>query len=148
MGIIVRQANLEDVDWLISCFHKHAQEVPTMAEVFNYEHATKALVDGIENHLVLVAEKDGEPLGYIAGWILPHFFNPEIIALTQALWYVVPGMRGGKAAKKLLDAFTEFGEMNANWIWLDLPVSTNIKEENLAKIGYSLREKWYFKEAF
>lgn len=146
MGIIVRRAEFRDVPWMVEKFEQHAKEYPSKISLFNKQHAAEAVMDGMVNHLVLVAERDKELLGYVAGWISRHFYNPDIKVLTQALWYVVPGLRGGKAAVALLDEFQKFGEEHCHWIWLNLPITTKINPSSFEKRGFKMTEELFLKE--
>jgi GNAT superfamily N-acetyltransferase len=56
------------------------------------------------NHLVLIAEDDGEPAGLLAASTSTYLFGPERIASDHAV-YVRPTRRGGVAARKLIDGY-------------------------------------------
>jgi len=90
--------------------------------------------------------EEGKPVGFIAGLLGPHFFNPAITQLTELLWWVDVEHRGGKAGVRLLDCFTEYGRAHADWTVFTLEEKSPVNPASLERRGYRLHEKSYLLE--
>lgn len=66
-----------------------------------------ALLDG--QGCVFVAERKGEIIGGIAGFLGPVWFGVDQTLMELTL-FIKPGTRGGKAASMLIKAFVDFGK--------------------------------------
>ncbi len=97
MTITVRPAAEHDVPWLISqlrMFDKFAGFKRSLME--DMEHAIKGCKQMVRDHLVLIAFDHPEhgplsadceiELGFIAGYLTPHPFNPQLRVLTETFW--------------------------------------------------------------
>lgn len=110
------------------------------------EHTMKGLKDLMDNHLMLLAEKDGDPKGFICGLINKHMFNPDIRTLTEIFWWVKMGERNTKAASYLIDSFVEWGKENVDWICFSIQQNTPIKPVSLVKRGFEFKEQAFLME--
>jgi hypothetical protein len=148
MGIRVRGASPEDADWLLGQLKAFARFYGTKKSLFGNEaHARTSLLHKIHNHLVLIAEHDTlGPIGFISGYVLPHPFNPEIRLLSETFWWVDEDHRGGRAGLMLLNAFTEWGKANCDWITFALEHHSPVTEKALTRRGFSLQERSYLME--
>lgn len=75
-----------------------------------------------------------------------HPYNPAIRVLTETFWWVTPNARGSRAGLMLLDAFTAYGERNADWIVFTLEHHSPVNERTLTKRGFHLHERSYLRE--
>jgi hypothetical protein len=97
----------------------------------------------IKYHLFLIAQKDGQPVGFMCGLVSPHIFNPKRLSLQEIWWWVDIDHRRGRAGKMLLDAFVEWGKEHVDWIFLATHRDTNVKPTALAKRGFvELETEW------
>lgn len=145
----VRLATIDDVSWILDDLKDFAKFYGTKKSVFPSDRDVAAgiVTRLITQHLFIVAQRDNEtPMGFIAGFVTPHVFNPEITMLAESLWWVKPEFRGSRAGKALLMAFTEWGKQNADWISFTLEHHSPVKDEVLLKRGFHLQEKTYLME--
>jgi len=145
--IRVREAYISDTGWLYNKCVDFAKFYETKMNLSaNVEYAHKFLKDLIENHLVYIGEKDGMPAGFIAGFITPHHFNPDIRQLSEVLWWVEPEHRNSGVGAALLKEFVEYGTKNCDWIAFTMEEKTPMSDASLLKHGFKLTEKSYLKE--
>lgn len=93
-----------------------------------------------EQYPFWIAEVDGTPVGFIAGIVHAHFYQPTLPCLTELLWWVVPTYRHTSAGWRLLAAFVAYGRANAKWITMVIGQNTPIKPKALERFGFVLRE--------
>lgn len=91
------------------------------------------------NYLCVVAEdEDGAFHGFFVGYIIDYYFGDDLIA-EDLLLYIVPGMRGVGAAKRLISYFESWASVNgASYVCLG--ATTGVDEEKTIgfykKLGY------------
>lgn len=85
---------------------------------------------------VLVAERDGEVIGGMAGWCDEHFFSQDKFAGEFGV-FVQPGKRGGIAAARLLRAFRAWA-INAGAAFIEVGITTGVHVERSAKLYEAL----------
>ena len=100
----------------------------------------------VENHLFFTSTNDGELSGFIAGWVTVHPFNPELIQLAEAFWWVKAEFRSTRAGSKLLDAFVEWGRDGAQWITMTLESNSPVSCDPLLKRGFQHKETSFIME--
>lgn len=111
------------------------------------EKAAEILLGMIEKHVFLIAkESDGTPCGFIAGFLAPHFFNPDITVLTEIFWWVDEHHRNTRAGAVLLADFVNYGKLKADWITLCLVQQSPVKEESILKRGFRRTESSFLME--
>jgi len=160
--VVVRQARLDDMDWLVS-------ELRAFSEFSTYKHklfppdeqsVRNKMAAVITQHFCLISEIDdtllvhhfdgsvvGDPrTGFIAGLHGEHWFNPEIKTFTELFWWVKPEYRGSSAGVRLLNAFIDYGEQRPGWIVFGLEHNSPIKDETLLKRGFRHQERSFLKE--
>ncbi len=145
--ITTRLANSSDIDWLFEeckAFAKTYESKLNLAS--NEDYGRTSLGYLVENHLVVMSLKDGEPTGFIIGMKQPHHFNPDITMLSELFWWVKPEHRLGSSGAKLFKAFMDFGKQNCDCITFTLEETTPLSEKALTKRGFRLTEKAYFME--
>lgn len=119
----------------------------TRRQLFGDEAIIAArLTAAIEDHLVLVAHRGDERMGFIVGVVAPHMYNPDITVLCAFLWWVSPQYRCTGAGSALLDTFTAWGKVNADWVILPIGKNCPIKEQSLERRGFALQDKSYLLE--
>lgn len=147
MGVGIRRAASGDVDWLLGQLRQFSSFYGTTRSLFGTEDSARSRVqDMVDDHVVFLYERDGIRTGLIAGYLVPHPFNPEITMLAEAFWWVDPAHRGTSAGLKLFDAFTEYGKTNADWITMSLTDKSPVKPETLTRRGYRARETGFLLE--
>lgn len=111
------------------------------------DSAWSGLTALIQNHLFIIAERDGVgPVGFISGMLSPHIFNPEITVLAETFWWVAEEHRGSRAGFMLFQEFKKFGAENADWVLFTLEEKSPVSDEFLLKNGFRLQERSFLME--
>lgn len=146
-NLTIRSATPLDCDWIISQLKIFSEELGTVKKLFGDEDYVRArVIDVLTNHAFFVAEKDGSLVGFICGFLVPHYFNPQIITLTELIWWVIPSERGTEAGKGLMEKFIEFGKEKSHWIAFGLNEKTPVKDERLFDLGFKNFERSFLME--
>ena len=93
-----------------------------------------------------LALRNEAPVGFLVGSLIPHYFNPALIVLSQVLWWVNPEARMSRAPAALLDAYQALGRERAHWIQFSRQEHTPIRDASLARRGFRLVERTYLEE--
>jgi len=145
--ISIRKATHDDLDWLLSQMKKFSDLYGTKLKLHTEDHGRASMADMVENHLVLVAEReDGAMLGMISGYVMRHPFNPGITVLSETFWWVAEEYRKTRAAVMLLNAFNSWGKANVNWITMCLIGDSDVSDRSLVKRGFKRQEVSYLLE--
>lgn len=145
----IRPANTgDDLPWLLAQLRAFADFYGTHRSLFPADetHATHVLELLITEHVFLIADKGGWRVGFIAGTLMPHFFNPALRELREVFWWVDPAHRGSRAGLVLLDAFTAHGRAHADVVWMSLEHHSPVNDGSLTKRGFVPRESSYLLE--
>ncbi len=144
-----RRATLEDIPWMI-------EQLMALNECYGSSHslfpdedaATGILQEIIGTQPVVIAELvDGTPVGFIAGAIHNHPYNPDLIVLSEMFWWVVEKYRGSKASLLLLNEFIAIGERSAHWTIMTVTSETKVDPAHLYSRGFRFKETSYLREA-
>lgn len=141
-GTFVRPACPGDVEWLVGQLRAHAAAAG-MERHFSEAHAREALPRMIAEHVFFVAERDGVPVGYVAGVLTWHYLYPALRILSAILWWVDPAKRFGRAAWMLLREFVAEGRRVADLVCFALAHFTRVSERHLIRLGFKLHEQSY-----
>jgi len=145
--ITVRRAEIFDINWLMGECMDFSDSYPSSISLMgDVAYAEKFLKNIVVNHLVYIAEVDGKPAGFIAGLIAPHHFNPDIMQLSELLWWVQEEHRSGGVGGALLRAFIDYGKLYCDFICLTVEATTPISDEKLSGMGFKLFEKAFLME--
>lgn len=151
MGIKVRGSEARDLEWLLGQLKSFSRFFDSKLPLFgDEEHVRAAVSNLIENHVLLVAEHEGVPIGFVGGFIMPHPFNPKITVLVESLWWISDEYRGtaigSRAGLDLLNEFTEIGERHSDWIMFTLQEKHPVGERALKRRGFHVHERTFLKE--
>lgn len=144
----IRDATLDDIEWIMPELKRFERAYNPMHRLWPDEaYAIRFLRMLIENHVFKVAENKSGPVGFVAGLLSPHLYNPEVLCLIELFWWVIPEKRGGIAASKLMDSFIEAGRSHkAQLINFSFNDSTKANPKHLMKRGFRLREQTFILE--
>lgn len=142
--MIIRRARERDLLWLCA-------QLPALEALYGAQHSLMRPTEAVQRlqewlqapdmYPCWIAERlDGTRVGFIAGVMHPHFFNPLLTCLTELLWWVIPDARGSRAAHGLLNAFTRYGREHADWVTMVLGTITPVKPRALERLGFVYRE--------
>lgn len=148
MSVAIRRAELSDIDWLLGQLSNFAKFYGTKKSLFGSTDYSKAfLTVMINEHVFFIADTEQfGPIGFIAGTLEPHTYNPEIITLIESFWWVDEKHRGSKAGLMLLNAFTEWGKKNVDWIWMTLETDSPVRDSSLIHRGFKEQERSFLLE--
>lgn len=144
----VRPAESADVEWIVGELRAFAASYGTRQSLFgDVEHAEALVGALIETQFVAIAEVDGQPVGLVAGAMVPHPFNPALQVANELWWWVTPRARGSRAGLLLLDAFDEWADASdADLVNFTLEADSPVRDRSLEKRGYRLMEKQFVRE--
>lgn len=148
MAIEIRTATQADLDWLLIQLDDFAKFYKTKKDLFGDKvYARDYLSKLIDIHLFLIAEEGDTRMGFIAGLVVGHPFNPQISILQELFWWVPEEYRGTRAGLKLFNAFNEFGEEKCDWVSFTLENHSPVSDNFLTKRGFVEKETTYLRES-
>jgi GNAT superfamily N-acetyltransferase len=138
---------LDDLEWLLKDLKLFAQSLKRKYLIYgDEEYATRQVSWLITDNLFFVAERSGAPIGFVAGYYTPHFFNPSLKFLFELFFYVKPEHRGSRAGLMLLKKYIEEGKKNAQWISFSKTTQTQMNSRSLERFGFSEYEQTFLLE--
>lgn len=145
--IEIRPANEGDLNWLVGELREFNAFYKTKKPVFGDEgYVRNKLIEIISYDVFIVATKRKQRIGFIAGLLRPHFYNPDIRCLSELFWWVIPTERRTIVASMLMDAFVSIGRDRADWITLSMAPMTPVKCSSFIKRGFVESDKTYLLE--
>jgi hypothetical protein len=148
--IWIRPATRDDIPWLLEQLRAFSAFYDTRKPLFPDDPASAASIleaqlSGVNPFLVAVVR--GDRAGFISGWMMLHPYNPAILVLQEAFWWVRPLYRGTTAGGRLFKAFVEYGKSHAaDWILMTLEAKSPIDPASLERRGFRLHERTYLLE--
>ena len=101
----IRKATLADVPVIVAMSAKfYADTSYSKWADFNPETVTDLASNLTENHVMLVAEHEGQVVGMVGLFVAPFMFNSERTGAYEVVWWVDPAAQGQGAGKALLCA--------------------------------------------
>lgn len=149
MSYKIRQAVLNDIPFISDELKKFSDCYSTKLPPFKDEETSKKVLENmIENHLFLVAvdESANALVGFIAGFVCDHIYNPDIKTLAEAFWWTQPEHRRSGAGVLLLEEYEAWGKENVDWILMTIEDDTPIDDQVLTHRGYRMKERSYILE--
>lgn len=148
MTISVRRASSDDIDWLLSQLKLFSDFFGTKRALFpSEEHARPGVELMVASHLVLIADHPAiGPVGFIAGYVTPHPYNPSIRLLAESFWWVSEEHRGTRAGLLLLNEFVAWGKANADWVTFALEAKSPVTDRVLLDRGFVQQERTFLLE--
>lgn len=147
--ITVRRGNHEDIPGILKQLKSFSKFYTGKRSLYpsDPDYAVAGAKVIIDNHLVFVADHAEHGIvGLIAGFVTPHFFNPEIRVLAEMFWWVDIEFRNTSAGSRLFAEFLNWGKNNADWVTMVLEHNSPVREETLLKRGFKLQERSYIYE--
>lgn len=148
MSITVRRAIASDIPWLLGQLHEFDVFFGSSRSLYPDPETAEAIVSGlVAEHPFYIAENEREPIGFIAGAVHAHPFNPSLRVLSEMFWWVAQPFRGSRAGHLLLREFIAFGKANADWIVMTLEHESPVNPETLTRRGFRPKETSYLLES-
>jgi RimJ/RimL family protein N-acetyltransferase len=146
--IAIRKADYYDAEWMYRELSEFASWTGGKHKLFpeDPEVARAIIRNVIENHVAFIACDHATQCGLIAGYMTVHPFNPKLRLLAEAWWWVTPEYRGSSAALRLLNAWVEFGNKNADLLTFALEEESPVNPTVLTRRGFRRREVGYLLE--
>lgn len=144
--MIVREARQKDIDWILSELKEFSDEYGTQVVLYDEFHAREGVKTLVKQHVVYLAEDKEGPKGFIAGFVAPHVYNPNLIVLSECFWWVPKKHRGSRAGLLLLRKFVKWGKENVDWILFGIESQSPVNPDCLIKRGFKLHERNYLME--
>lgn len=145
----IRQAMLADIDELCSQLKEFSEDYSTDFPPYkDQETSSKILKNLIENHLFYVASTDDtcEMVGFIAGFVCDHIYNPDIKTLAEAFWWVNKEHRRSGVGIELLETFEHWGKKNVDLIYMTIEEDTPLDERIFLNRGFKKKETAFVME--
>jgi hypothetical protein len=135
----LRNATLEDMPSCLVCAEKF---VAYYGFNWNKTSVEELLVHIINDGIFTLAETDGKVVAGIGGGFACNPWDKAQVIFQEMFWWVDEEYRDGSLGIKLLKTLEAQIPNTTTLVLCTLPKS-NIKQETLAKLGYSLREQAY-----
>lgn len=145
----VREAMLGDIDELCTHLEHFSDCYSTKLPPYKDKQTSeKILKNMIENHVFYVAVTDNyeKIVGFIAGFVCDHIYNPDIKTLAEAFWYVEPEARKSGIGMQLLETYESWGKNNVDWVLMTIEEDTPIDERVFLSRGFKRKEVSYILE--
>ena len=152
--IVVRHATAADLDWLI-------EQLVAFDRFYGAKHSlvppdwyARDLISRlVDQGPFYVAVRELERVGFIAGAVHGHLYNPNVRVLTTLFWWVVPEARGSSAGARLFHELRRYARTHSidqfiltlQEAW-DRKCATGIKPETLLQGGFRPQETSYVLE--
>lgn len=146
--IQIRDARASDTDWLVLQLRAFSRFFGTDKQLFTTADDVRERLPALlaMGPCYIATNADRLPIGFVAGMLAPHPYNPTIRVLSESFWWVEPAWRQTRAGLLLLNAFVAFGEAHADWIHFTLEHQSPVNERCLTKRGFRLHERSYLRE--
>ncbi len=148
MSYQIRQAMVSDIDSLSVELEKFSDQYSTKLPPYkDKETSERVLKLMIEEHLFYVAVDDSmEIVGFIAGFVHKHIYNPDIKTLCEAFWWTKKEHRRSGVGIQLLEAFESWGKKNVDWILMTIEDDTPIDPKIFIDRGFRPKETSFIME--
>lgn len=137
-----RNATHDDVGKCLTCA-KH------FVDFYGLDWDIESIIDTlnmvIDNGVFILAEINGEVVGGAAAIVSPTIWNRKQLFFQEVFWWVEPEYRNTSVGIKLL-RHLESKAPEGTTISISILPETNIKQDTLAKLGYSIKELTYIRK--
>ncbi|MEF2156391.1 GNAT family N-acetyltransferase [Luteimonas sp. FXH3W] len=144
---MIRAATLDDVGAIVDM----ARKFYATTDYANFapfdETAMTHLVAGLVDHVLLIAEQDGQPVGMVGLMVSPFLFSPSQTFATEIVWWVEESARSNGVGIELLRAVEPACKQKGCTSIQMMHLATSPKQAGLLyqRLGYRHSETSYFK---
>ncbi len=145
---MIRWARMEDIPRMVEMALAFYAQTPYPDLVASSKEQMAGLaIILMRDHILLVAEKDGEVVGMAALLVEPFIFNPSVRVANELVWWVDESARGGMIAARLLKAVEiESKKMGIDIIRMALMADSPRSADGIyRKLGYRHSDSHYEK---
>ena len=143
--VSVRSATTEDIPYLASECRRFADTLDFKYDYSPSDEALPGLLAYWMNHVLIVAELDGNIAGMFGGEYCCHPWNPEMTVLVEHFWWVDPEARSKGVGKALLEEFISRGS-HCHAIKVHLENTSGVPDSFMERFGLRLKERTFIKE--
>ena len=147
--LIIRKAEDQDIDAILELiiqFYKESlKEYGLKISIATIKNNIKVFID---NHIIIIAEKNTDIIGVIAGIVVPSIFDDSQIIAQEIMWYINKDFREGSSGLRLLKSFEDICRfLGVNKIYSGHTNNLNPDRLNkfLVRQGYTSMETHYIK---
>lgn len=143
---MIRKAVKSDVAQIVGMARKFYATTDYSSWADFCEETVRDLTESmVENHLVLVAEKEGRLVGVVGLFVAPFMFNKRKTGAYEVVWWVDPEQQNAGVGSALLDAVVPAcEEMGCNAVQMvHLRNSPPQASEIYKRMGYMHTESSY-----
>lgn len=135
----IRNANELDIEVISEMLVEYINDLGELALYgqASPEYRKHFIEELIRKNICIIAEQENQIVGLITGLVHPHIYNPEVTAVTELFWYVLPSHRQSLAAAKLFSAFKLEASRRGKLIYFNLAIQSQVKHESITKRGFS-----------
>jgi len=138
----IRPATKDDLDLLMLIAVSMHAESPRYSKLsFSHDKVLNLFVTlmSSQNCLLLVAERGGDVIGAVAGFVAPHWFSDDLVANEYGV-FILPEHRGGLTAVRLARAYIQWGKMmNAKLIQIGISTGVMTEETTALYLAIGLK---------
>lgn len=117
------------------------ENVVTLSKMFGIDYLAFDFYRYAREHIVWIARKKGDPVGWLLARLYPHVWDSRLKVLrNDSLFVKSPNQ---KATHLLLKAFIDFGRKNADLVFTSSNKYTNVKESSFVRLGFKKTEELY-----
>lgn len=152
----IRRASVTDITWLLEQLRAFDRFFGGKHSLFPSKDEVAIEIVGklVETQPFFIAERseresdapDDERMGFIAGALGPHPYNPELVVLAELFWWVDPAYRGSTVGARLFETFVQYGREYADWIQMTLEANSPIDPATLERRGFVPHERTFLLE--
>ena len=103
---LIRKAEHRDTEQVLALINEFYYESLREYDLsFTVETLKETIANFIDNHVGLVAEREGKIVGVIGGLISRSIFNKDEVVGQEAIWYMSKDERKGSLGIRLMKAF-------------------------------------------
>ena len=148
--ITIRKVEINDIPKIIVLIDEFYQEsLKDYGLSFSEDTLYETILNFVNNHIALLAEKDNEIIGCIGGVVMPSIFDKNQKIAQEAIWYMPKEERKGSSGIRLLHQF-EQECLNRGAKFISMIHMSNLMSDELRKFyeksNYRLLENHYLKE--
>lgn len=127
----IRPATHDDLDLLMPIAEAMHKESPRYSKLaFSHAKVLQLYINLINSDacLLLIAERDGEILGGVAGFVSPHWFSDDLVANEYGV-FILPDHRGGMTAVRLVRGYIDWAKSKgAQMIQMGISTGVHVEE--------------------
>ena len=143
----IRRGVDADIPWLLTQLRVFASHYPVALPIVGTDSYSETLLGTLmrDQYLSVATLDDGTPVGLIAGALVAHPYNPELLIVSELWWWVTPEARGSRAGMMLLADLERWADAHDAPLSLTMETNTALNDRHLTKRGYVPVERQFIR---